>query len=181
MWRSYPNVARSLTIHDTQAEDIRWLLALFRLDALQDMPMDHLARVIPPHDRNDMDASDPGVGVVWHTQKQYFTFRWNQEEMARNGDVEDSGGWVLQNQLPRATRGYSHWLLPATTGRVFEGRKEMGDLYLALRWPAIIWSNECMCRPENVVTVRMVLREGKDIQYERNETRYQFATGFHNL
>jgi hypothetical protein len=56
------------------------------------MPMDHLARVIPPHDRNDMDASDPGVGVVWHTQKQYFTFRWNQEEMARNGDVEDSGG-----------------------------------------------------------------------------------------
>ncbi len=30
-------VDRPLKLHHTQAEDIRWLLALFRSDALQDM------------------------------------------------------------------------------------------------------------------------------------------------
>jgi hypothetical protein len=54
-------VARPLKLHTTQVEDIRWLLALFRSDALQDMSMACLAGVTPPHDRINMDASDLGV------------------------------------------------------------------------------------------------------------------------
>jgi len=36
-------VARPLKLHETQVEDIRWLLALFQSDALQDMSMTRLA------------------------------------------------------------------------------------------------------------------------------------------
>jgi len=76
-------VARPLRLHTTQVEDIRWLLALFRSDALQDMSMARLAGVTPPHDRINMDASDLGVCGVWHNQKQYFKVRWSQDELDR--------------------------------------------------------------------------------------------------
>jgi hypothetical protein len=76
-------VARPLRLHQAQAEDIRWLLALFQSEALRDMSMARLAGAIPPHDSINMDASDLGVCGVWHTQRSYFAVRWSRDEQER--------------------------------------------------------------------------------------------------
>jgi hypothetical protein len=54
-------VARPLKLHQTQAEDIRWLLSLFQSDGLHNMSMARLAGAVPPHDCINMDALDLGV------------------------------------------------------------------------------------------------------------------------
>ncbi len=66
-----------LRLQSKQVEDVRWLLALFRSDALQDMSMARLAGAIPPHDCINMDASNAGVCGVWHSQKKFFVSHWN--------------------------------------------------------------------------------------------------------
>jgi hypothetical protein len=66
-----------MRLQPNQVEDIRWLLALFRSDALQGMSMARLAGAIPPHDWINMDASDAGVCAVWHSQKKFFALQWN--------------------------------------------------------------------------------------------------------
>jgi hypothetical protein len=73
-------VSVPLRLQLNQVEDVRWLLALFRSDALQDMSMARLAGAIPPHDCINMDASDAGVCGVWHSQKKFFALQWNELE-----------------------------------------------------------------------------------------------------
>jgi hypothetical protein len=73
-------VSVPLRLELNQVEDVRWLLALFRSDALQDMSMARLAGAIPPHDCINMDASDAGVCGVWHSQKKFFALQWNEHE-----------------------------------------------------------------------------------------------------
>ena len=73
-------VSVPLRLQSNQVEDIRWLLALFRSDALQDMSMARLAGAIPPHDCINMDASDAGVCGVWHSQKKFFAMQWDDHE-----------------------------------------------------------------------------------------------------
>lgn len=73
-------VSTPLKLPANQIEDIRWLVALFRSEALQDMSMARLAEAIPPHDHVNMDASDAGVCGVWHSQKKFFAVQWNEDE-----------------------------------------------------------------------------------------------------
>jgi hypothetical protein len=69
-----------LRLPPSQVEDVRWLLALFRSDALQDMSMARLAGAIPPHDFINMDASDAGVCGVWHSKRRFFAIQWDDHE-----------------------------------------------------------------------------------------------------
>ncbi len=54
-------VSVPLRLQSNQVEDIRWLLALFRSDELQDMSMARLAGAIQQRDYINMDAPDAGV------------------------------------------------------------------------------------------------------------------------
>ena len=95
-------VSVPLRLQANQVEDIRWLLALFRSDALQDMSMARLAGAIPPHDRINMDASDAGVCGVWHSQKKFFALQWNEHEkecIRRFKEKTDSGFNINYREL----------------------------------------------------------------------------------
>jgi hypothetical protein len=69
---------RLLILHKAQAEDILWPMALFQSDALHNMSMARLTGAVSPHEIINMDGSDLGVCGVWHTQRSYFTVRWNR-------------------------------------------------------------------------------------------------------
>ncbi len=74
-----------LRLQPNHVEDIRWLLALSRSDALQEMSMARLAGAIPPHDCINMDASDARVCGGWHGQKKFTAIRWNGHEKSAFG------------------------------------------------------------------------------------------------
>jgi hypothetical protein len=61
-------VSVPLRLQSNQVEDSRWLLALFRSDALQDMRMARLAGAIPPHDCINMDASRGSMRGMAHPE-----------------------------------------------------------------------------------------------------------------
>jgi hypothetical protein len=116
-------VAKPLKLQTTQAEDIRWLIALFQSDALQDMSMARLAGEIPPHDRINMDASDMGVCGVWHTRKLYFAVQWDEFELARLDRFkshEDPGFSINYRELLGA---YFSVILWSTQWRELFGRE----------------------------------------------------------
>ncbi len=66
----FEKISAPLQLQSDQVKDIRWLLALFSSDSLQDMSMARLAGAIPPHDCINMDAPGAGVCRVWHSQKK---------------------------------------------------------------------------------------------------------------
>ena len=77
------NVTMPLKLPEGPRQDTRWLLALFRSNAFQEISLRRLAGVIDPHESIHMDASDWGVCAVWHAKKLFLAVPWNTEEKKR--------------------------------------------------------------------------------------------------
>ena len=73
-------VGLTLPLGQGAIEDVEWLVALYRTDSLNGIPMDQFACVRQPDHTINMDASDLGVCAAWHAKKIYFSIRWNKNE-----------------------------------------------------------------------------------------------------
>jgi hypothetical protein len=111
-----------LRFQPNHVKDTRWLLALFRLDALQDMSMARLAGAISLHDCINMDASDAGVCGVWHSQKKFFAIQWNDHEKECNRKFKEKTDSAFSINARSCWAPTSRWCYGVPSGEEYLGR-----------------------------------------------------------